>query len=199
MNKRIIILISIIIILVIGWVVMVYIPASRDLGKLSKQLAALEEKERKLIPYHQIRIIQAEVDSLTESLDDRMKRFYPEEQLLDLGRTIENIGKQYSLHLVSITPDYESLPLFVENDKEISELPLTIEFKGDFEQFTQFLDDIPKFSFVMRFHGLIFHKMDANKKELDITLEGVIALQRMKSFDKSPGNVLASIGIANQT
>ena len=78
MNKRLIILISIIIILVIGWVVMVYVPATRDLGELSKKLAALEEKERKMIPYHQIRMIQADVDSLTENLDDRMERFYPE-------------------------------------------------------------------------------------------------------------------------
>ena len=199
MNKRLIILISIIIILVIGWVVMVYVPATRDLGELSKKLAALEEKERKMIPYHQIRMIQADVDSLTENLDDRMERFYPEGKLLDLGRTIESIGKQYSLRLVSITPDYESLPLFVENNKEISELPLTIEFKGNFEQLTKFLDCIHEFPFVMRFHEMIYEKENTDQKELNITLRGVVALRRIKPLENDPGNEMASIGISNQT
>ena len=160
-------------ILLLGWVVMVHIPASRDLKQLNQQLAALEEKERQRVPEHRIQAIRTQVDSLSVNVDERMERFYPEEQLLDLGRTIESVGKQYSLRLVSITPDYESLPLFVENNKEISELPLSIEFKGHFEQLTQFLDAIPEFPFVMRFREMVYEKENSSKKELYITLKGV--------------------------
>ena len=200
LNKRIILPVSFIVVLIVGWFVMVYFPASKDLGKLNRHLSDLKEKERQLIPDEKIREMRVIVDSLAAYLDASLERFYPEEQLIDLGRAIESIGKEYALQLVNITPDYESLPLFEGSMKEISELPVTVEFSGGFPDLTHFLDTISKFPFVMRFDEMTLSKEGSVSRELSISLKGVVVFRNVKTPEQKPEDRIANTGVlTNQT
>ena len=200
LSKRIILPVSFIVVLVVGWIVMVYLPASKELGKLNRRLNDLKEKERQIIPDDQIQAMRVVVDSLAAHLDASLERFYPEEQLIDLGKAIESIGKEYSLQLVNITPDYESLPLFQDNPKEISELPVTVDFMGGFPDLTRFLDTMSEFPFVMRFEEMTLSKEGSLSRELSISLKGVVVFRNVKTPEKKPEDRMANTGVlTNQT
>ena len=200
LSKRIIFPASFIVVLVVGWIVMVYMPASKELGKLNQRLNDLKEKERQIIPDDTIEAMRVVVDSLATHLDASLERFYPEEQLIDLGKAIERIGKEYSLQLVNITPDYESLPLFQGNPKEISELPVTVDFTGGFPDLTRFLDTMSNFPFVMRFDEMTLSKEGSLSRELSISLKGVVVFRNVKTPEPKPEERMANTGVlTNQT
>ena len=200
LSKRIILPVSFIVVLIVGWVIMVYLPASKELGRLNRRLSDLKEKERQIIPEEKIQAMRVVVDSLAAYLDTSLERFYPEEQLIDLGRAIESIGKEYSLQLVNITPDYESLPLFHDNPKEISELPVTVDFSGGFPDLTRFLDTMSNFPFVMRFDEMTLSKEGSLSKELSISLKGVVVFRNVKKPELKQEERMANTGVLkNQT
>lgn len=195
-NKQLIIIPSLILGLVIGWVIMIYLPAHKELGVLNKQLRTLEEKEKQIVAESRIRMMRAKVDSLSANLDDRLERFYPEGQLLDIGRMINEIVERNSLRLISITPNYDSLAVFKNEKVEISQLPLTIELKGSFNELTQFLDGISDFPFVLHFREVTLGKQNVARPDLDIVLEGIVGLRKVKALEESLENVIASITIS---
>ena len=188
MNKTIIAISSFIVVIIIVGVVFVYMPASKEMGVLREQFNRLEERERNNVSELQVREIRRAVDSLYASIDEGMKRIYPEEQLLDLGRAVENIGKEYGLELISIVPDYESLSLFTEATEDISELPMLIEFQGGFDQLTQFLDGIPEFPFVLKINEVNIERMEQDSIDLWIQLRGVIVLKKERSNEGEKEN-----------
>lgn len=191
-NKQFIIIPSLILSLVIGWVIMIYLPAHEELRGLNKQLRNLEEKEKQIVAESRIRMMRAKVDSLATNLDSRLKRFYPEGQLLDIGRMINEIVERNSLRLISITPDYDSLSVFKDEKIEVSQLPITIELKGGFNEFTQFLDGISDCPFVLHFREVTLGKEDVAKPDLDIVLEGIVGMRKVKPLEKSSENMIAS-------
>jgi Tfp pilus assembly protein PilO len=200
LSKRIILPISFIVVLLVGWIIMVYWPASKELGRLNRRLSDLKEKERQIIPEEKIQAMRIAVDSLEAYLNASLDRFYPEEELIDLGRAIESIGKEYSLQLVNITPDYESLPLFQGNPKEISELPVTVDFSGGFPDLTRFLDTMSDFPFVMRFEEMTLSKEGSLSRELSISLKGVVVFRNVKTPEPKPEERMANTGVlTNQT
>ncbi len=178
LNNKIVLIPSVIFILIVGWVIVVYLPACRESGVLENQLKSLEEKQRQAIPDTRVRMMRDVVDSLSSRWESRMGQFYPEEGLLDLGRVVEKIGKGYGLQLISIAPDYGSLSLFSERGEEISELPMIIEFKGKFSQFARFLDGISEFPIILRIHEVSMERIAEGNSELTITLRGVIVFRK---------------------
>jgi len=182
LSKKIVLILSLVFVLLVGWIAVVYIPVDRETGVLKKRLETLEEKERDKIPEEKVRMLEDEVDSLSSDLDNKMKRFYPEARLLDLGRTIQSTGKRYGLSLISVKLDYGSLAL-LKDSEQISELPMTMEFKGTFNQLGKFLDDIHKFPFVMRVDEVLLEKEKRRGSNLNIKLQGVIVLRKERNHE----------------
>ena len=114
MNKQIIIIPSFILGLVVVWLISIYMPLNKEIGNLKMSLETLKEKERQIVPGHRVQVVRKSVDSLSTEIINLTKRLYPEDKLLELGQLIDEIGTAYSLSLVSVTPDYESLSLFKE-------------------------------------------------------------------------------------
>jgi Tfp pilus assembly protein PilO len=177
-NKKRIMLPLMITILVIMWFTGIYLPISRETGILNKRISSLQIKMGKEIPELKIKMIKIVVDSLNNQLNNLEQRFYPENELLELGRLIEKIGKRFGLSLVSVTPDYESLSLLIEKKEEVFELPMKTEFKGTFRQFTKFMDAIPELPFVFKVSGVYLLKESQSHPELKIQLQGVIVLKK---------------------
>ncbi len=192
MNKTIIIIPSFIIGLIFVWIILVYLPISKGKDELKKQLTTLEEKERNNISETKVNEMKNLVDSLGMSIDEGMKHIYSEERLLDLGKAVDSIGKQYDLQLLSIAPVYDSLALLIKETSLLSELPMLIEFKGGFNHFTQFLDGIPEFPFVLRINEVLIEKKDQESSDLNILLRGVIVLkkERMDEGEKEIEQVI---------
>ena len=181
MNKTIIIIPSFIIGLLFVWIILVYLPVSKNKGELKKQLTKFEEMERTNIAESKVREMKSIVDSLYTFIDEEMNHIYSEEHLLDLGKAVESIGKQYNLQLLSIVPVYDSLALLSEETSKISELPISIEFQGGFTQLTQFLDGIPEFPFVLRINEVFIEKKGQESSDLTILLRGVIVLKKERT------------------
>lgn len=183
MNKKFVIMPSLIVLLFVGWFMTFHKPVSREMGILGEQLTELEEKEKQIVSEAEVRAVRSEVDSLFSKLDEGMGRIYPEKQLLDLGRAVDNIGKHFGLKLISIVPDYESLSLFIEDQGDISELPVTMVFEGSFQEFTQFLDGISEFPLVLRVNEVTLEKEDQDRTELSIQMRGIIVLRKEGAYE----------------
>jgi Tfp pilus assembly protein PilO len=182
-NKKIVIWPSFAVLVLIGWFMTFHKPVRREMGILSGQLRELEKKEKEIVSEEEVRAIRSEVDSLFSKLDEGMERIYPEKQLLDLGRAVENIGKHFGLKLISIVPDYESLSIFIEDKGEISELPVTMEFEGSFQEFTQFLDGISEFPLVIHVNEATLEKGNQDSTELNIKMRGVIIMRKEGTYE----------------
>ena len=191
LNKQIVIIPSFILSLVIVWLISVHLPIQREMKIFDGRFDQLREKERKLVPESSVQIVRKDVDSLSTDIVNRMKRLFPEDRLLELGRVIDEIGTAYSLILISVTPDYEKLSLFSEEGEDISQLPLSMEFEGKFTDFTQFLDGIPNFPIAMHFDEVKLEKEDLEKAELKIEFHGTIVLKRLPK-NESTEKVIAS-------
>ncbi len=180
MNKKLFLMPGLMILILVVWIIVVYLPTNREMGALKDRLVSLNAMEQQRISENQVRHLRTILDSLYMWVDESMERIYPEEQLLDLGRVIENIGKEYGLELISIVPDYESLSLFIEQSGEIVELPVMMQFGGRFEQLAQFLDHSNALPYVLRINEVIIENNSESQysSELDITMRGVIVLKK---------------------
>lgn len=181
MDRKILIIVALFFVLVIAWAGIVVMPSTQEISSLDKRLSTLEEKERSRISPMDVQILSNRVDSLEQHVTVKMTRIYPGEKLLDLGRTIEQLGGKYGLKLLSLSPDYNSLHLFRE-ENQISELPIQINFEGRFIDFGHFLDQRADFPFVLRVHKITMDKSESQLKKLTIALNGVLVIgNRLKT------------------
>ena len=185
LKNKIIIISALMVVMIITWFVVIYMPDSKNIGKMKDRLAVLEEKERQGISERKVHILENHIESLNKKLKSNLDRIYPQQQLVDLGGHVEKIGKQYHLRLVSIFPEYSSLSQLHEGGQEFNELHVTIEFAGLFHRVAEFLDNIDEFPFVIRVNGVTLEKKIEKQSELKITLQGVIVLRKERAHDSN--------------
>ena len=167
----------------------IYLPGKKEINQLQGELDRLLQKGNEQITEGRMQVMKGIVDSLDKDLDDGMNRIYPEEKLLDLGRAIENIAKKYNLKLVSVSPNYSSLSLFQQEQTELSELPMMMEFSGKFKHMTRFLDNIPNFPFVLRVNEMKIENKEQSSAGLTFELRGVIVLRKERSDERIVDNI----------
>jgi Tfp pilus assembly protein PilO len=156
-------------------------PAAKEIKHLDKRWQELVEKQNNRVSALDVQILQKKVDGLTEKVKERLASFYPEERLLDLGRTMEKIGKNYKMVLVTIAPDHESLSLFT-SEQAISELPVNMKYSGHFFDFTRFLDDMPGFHIAFKLKRMELSKDMNLAGQLVIELQGVLVIRNKQSL-----------------
>jgi Tfp pilus assembly protein PilO len=166
------------IILFFVWLGVFYTPVTRDKKQLEKKWELLQNQIKSEVPESRLESMKTFVDSLFAYIDVREEHFYPVENLLDLGRSIDKIGKQYGLTLISISPGYESLALIQKADEGVTELPLTLEFSGSFIQFAKFIESVPDFPYVMRINEVSLYKESEEQPTLTANAKGVIVLRK---------------------
>lgn len=187
-DKKLILIPSILAGVIVVWVVMFFLPVQKQSEQLGERLSFLEEKQRKEIPESRVRMMQAVVDSLNARLDNFNARIFPEERLLDLGRTVEGVGRRYGMTLVSIAPDYGMLSLLSQSNETVSELPMTMVFEGSFSGFAEFMDGMEEFPFLIRIHEASIEKEEESASSLEIQLRGVVVLRKERSNDYGLAN-----------
>ena len=105
-DKKIFLIPSVIVLLLVGWIVLIFWPSTKLIKGLNERTRVLVQKDMQSISDLQVKSVQIETDSLTQRLEVGMRRLFDEEKLLNLGRVIDKIGKEYGLDLKTITPDY---------------------------------------------------------------------------------------------
>ena len=165
-------------VLFIVWLSVLYLPVTRDKKELEKKWGLLQNQIRSEVPESRLGTMKTFVDSLFAYIDVREEHFYPVEKLLDLGRAIEQIGKQYGLTLISVSPGYESLSLIQKAEEGVTELPLTLEFTGSFIQFAKFVESVPDFPYVIRVNEVFLEKESEDQLALTLNIKGVIVLRK---------------------
>lgn len=175
MDRKVLLFGGLFAILLVAWVVIIFVPSQNEIKSLGLRLEELKAKEQARISPMDVQILTNRVDSLEVRVAQRAEKIYPGEKLLDLGRTMEKLGSQYNLKLLSITPDYESLHLFRE-ENQISDLPVQMNFEGNFRDFGRFLDERSTFPFMIRVHRVTMDKAEPEDKKLTISLNGVLVI-----------------------
>lgn len=183
--KKLLYLPVIVVLLIVFWVLGFYLPIEGQRKVLDQRLNTLQGKVQDNVPEIKVQMLQIIVDSMKVRLDDRKARMYPEDDLLNLGKKIEHKCRQYGLVLKSISPDYKSLSQIADINSELIEMPLTIQFEGNFSQLTRFLDDIPDFDFVFHMNGFNISKEAEKSTILSIELKGVFLLRKSIKNDQS--------------
>ncbi|MCD6116311.1 type 4a pilus biogenesis protein PilO [bacterium] len=178
MNKKLILIPSVTVVLFLIWAVFSYMPLSKQGSQLKHKIEVLEKREKAKISEQELMSVNTLVDSLEARLKRGKKRFYPAENLLDLGREIERIVKKYDISLVSITPNYPSLAIFKDSQSSVVELPLAIQLQGRFTDFTKFLDDIPHLPFILRVNEVTLKVEEKSASRITIVFQGVIVLDK---------------------
>jgi Tfp pilus assembly protein PilO len=176
------------IVLLIVWLSVLYLPVIRNKKELEKKWELLQNQIRSEVPEARLESMKTFVDSLFAYIDVREEHFYPVERLLDLGRSIEQIGKQYGLTLVSVSPDYESLSLIQKAEEGVTELPLTLEFTGSFNQFAKFVESVPDFPYVIRVNEVFLDRESKDSLVLTVIIKGVIVLRKESADEDAVKN-----------
>lgn len=176
------------VVLIIVWLSVLYLPVIRNKKELENKWELLQNQIRSEVPEARLETMKTFVDSLFAYIDVREGHFYPVEKLLDLGRSIEQIGKQYGLKLISVSPDYESLALIQKTEEGVTELPLTLEFTGSFIQFAKFVESVPDFPYVIRVNEVFLEKESEDKPALNVIIKGVIVLRKESADEDAVKN-----------
>lgn len=184
MDKKTIITLAAGLIIVVLWLALFSAPLNKDIKILKVRMSELERKEKEIISNAVLAATQDQVDTLESQLAYKIKRIYTQERLLDLGREVEIIGKKYGIRLNKITPNFQALTDLIEGDK-IASLPVTIEFAGQFGQFTKFLDDLNILDFNIRINEIEIAKDEKKGNQINFILQGDIALKK-REVDNKP-------------
>lgn len=182
MNKKNLIIPVLSGLLAAAWVILVYLPATEEINLLDSRYEELLNKQRNRVSPHEISLLRTRLDSLKTGLARRLESFYPEERLLQMGETLEQIGKQYNLTMISVTPDHQSLSLFT-SDKAITELPVGVEYRGRFTDLTRYFDAMADFPIAFRLKRTDISKDPDQSGYLTILLEGVVVIKNDKNID----------------
>lgn len=150
------------------------------ISRQKKMIEYLQIEARKNIPESKIEDMKQKTDSLLVVLKQKQSRVFLENEFQNLGKKIGDAVGQYGLQIVSIRPDYESLKTVSESREEIKELPFQMELKGNFSQFTKWLDHLNELPFAIRINDFSLSKESANSLTLQIELKGVVLLGSKK-------------------
>lgn len=152
MTRKTSILIAVAIVLVAGWFVFLYLPAS---GKQAKARAELKSAEAQLRDYEstlaQVPVFIAARSELSRKLQAVNSSLYAKEDLVELFDELERKAGAFSLRTVEITPPVEELlqlNRMVPSEGEPQVLSLNIVLRGnyiDFGRFVEALETAPYF------------------------------------------------------
>ena len=185
MNKDIIALIGVFIIICLVWIFVLYVPQSEQKQELNSKIEVFREMESQQVPQSRIILMEEKLDSLEMKISDIKAHYYLDKAILDLGRHIEHIGEEYGLEFVNISLlNYEMLSFFGnQNNQTLTELPIQVVFKGEFEELANFLDSIDDFPFLIRFTDILIINNFVNKK-LSIILDGRVVVTKSEIGEK---------------
>ncbi len=180
MNKDIIALISLFGAIFLIWVFALFNPQSHQKKKLNSEIQSYKVIEQQHVPESKIFFMEKKLDSLSLEISKIKNQFYLDKAILDLGRHIEQIGNEYGLEFKNISLiDYEILNFFgSENDQSLTELPVQIEFEGEYNALTHFLDSIGDFPFLIRFTDISILNDDLRTMKLSISLIGMVVITK---------------------
>ena len=195
MDKKLIMLISVMILAVVLWGVLLFLPKSSQLHELNNKLEKLEVKEEKKVSPADVNIVKTRIDSLQKQIDSLEENIYSGRQLLDMGRKLEKIGSEYDLELVTVSPDFESLSIF-NNNEGLSQLPVIITFKGRFSDFSGLLDDINNMPFTIRLTGIRVIRNDPSKRNIEFNIYTDIVIEN--NFGETETDNLSETSKENQ-
>lgn len=183
-NLRNLIVSAVIVIIVLAVaIIKLYLPLNRDLKQMKAEERQLQGRLNKEVTLAQVFVMKDVVDSLKTIRKNLTRKFYPAEELIDLGKSIEKIGKEFGLKMVLITPDYEKLDLILEIGVEPIGLPIEVEFKGSFSQCSRFLDHIEEFSVALRINEVEMIVEEVDSSTLDFTIKGVVFIEGEKESE----------------
>jgi len=177
-DKKLILIPAVTFVLFLMWMMFSYMPLSKHRSQLKHKIEVLEKREKEKISEKEFMSMKTLVDSLEARLRRGKERFYPAENLLDLGREIEEIVRKYDISLMSITPNYPSLAIFKDSQSSIVELPLSVQLQGRFISFAKFLDDIPHLPFILRVNEVTLKVEEKSANSITIIFQGVIVLDK---------------------
>lgn len=178
-NKSLIVMLIISAIIFVLWFAGLIMPQSNKITRLNGEIDEFVKLEKQQVSDNTIQLMMLKLDRLTTDIKDVKAHFYPEDEILDLGRRVEKIGENHGLEFISISPEeFANLDFFKGDNKDVTELPIVIEFKGIFKELTDFLDSVEEFPFIIRLNDIKIINGDVRSQELNIYIKGNVVIAR---------------------
>ncbi len=179
MNKNIIALIGLFIVVFIIWYFVLYTPQADTMKELNITIQEYREMEKQHVPESRILFMEQTLDSLRARVKKIKNQYYLDRAILDLGRHIERIGNKYGLTFNKISlVDYNIINFFSDKSGQtVAELPVQVEFEGEYNAITTFLDNINGFPFLIRFTDVSILN-DDETDTIDIILIGKVVITK---------------------
>lgn len=180
MNKDIIVLIGMFIVVFVIWYFVLYTPQTDTMEELNTTIQEYIEMEKQHVPESRILFMEQKLDTLRARVRKIKSQYYLDRAILDLGRHIERIGNKYGLTFQKISLiDYNILNFFSdESGQTVAELPVQVEFQGEYNAITNFLDNIDEFPFLIRFTDVSILNDDEETETIDIILIGKVVITK---------------------
>lgn len=189
---------GIVFLITLFWILVPYASFRKEIRTTRAKINELMEKVKKDVPEAQILKVQKEVDSLSVVLAKKENRVYPLENLPELGIRMAKIAEKYETKLVSIKPGVSALVQSSLTGEAMTELPVSLQFRGRFFPFTRFLESLDSLPFAVRVDHMIFFKSaDTTKVKIptiDVELKGVIFLKKMGAISKEESTTQSLTG-----
>jgi len=180
LNKDIIVLIGMFIVVFVIWYFVLYTPQTDTMEELNTTIQEYIEMEKQHVPESRILFMEQKLDTLRARVRKIKSQYYLDRAILDLGRHIERIGNKYGLTFQKISLiDYNILNFFSdESGQTVAELPVQVEFQGEYNAITNFLDNIDEFPFLIRFTDVSILNDDEETETIDIILIGKVVITK---------------------
>lgn len=180
MNKDIIGLTALSVVSFLIWYFLLYTPQANEKMELNKEIEEYREMEKEHVPESRLLLMEQKLDSLKAKVRRIKSQYYLDRAILDLGRQIEQIGKTFGLEFKKISLiDYDILNFFSDQSgRTIAELPVQVEFEGEYNELTDFLDNIDTFPFLIRFTDISILNDDNTADTISIILIGKVVITK---------------------
>jgi len=156
-------------------------PLQQKIREYSARSKVLEDKIKKDVPEAQIQKVKRMADSTQAAMDQIEARILESEKLFDVGFLVGQQAKAYRMELVAVKPDYTKLAVLEDKKEEIHELPMKLELKGYFKDFTTFWDAVSGFPFAMKVKGIQFLRETMEKPVLTVEMDCIFFFREIKA------------------
>ncbi len=148
-REKIIAGIAVIVLIIVGWFFLYYSPQQAAITRMERET---EDILRRInvasSSSSQINELKDEIARLTEDLREKQSKIIPKDSLLFMENELRKLAQENKLEIVSIVPEHEAL--FQSDTSLIIRLPITMELKGKFFDFGNFLENMRELPFMIQ-------------------------------------------------
>lgn len=181
--KKIAIWGGVLLLIIVGWFFGIFNPINGATGKLYQRKQELLGNLGRDITPQEIQTLEISLDSLKTIYVKKNEKLFPQEELLQLGSFLREIGQDAGLRLVGLTPDYTRIRNFINPAQNVDQFPLEVEYEGPFNGLKRLWDSMETSDYFFKVNGYAIGRVEDMSSDLRIQLRGAMFIKKPDKKD----------------